>query len=141
MSYLPSSNRAGLLVGIYLVNTMTATLILVFQWVTVNFAGHTKKVVAKAWIAGMVAVGGLISPQMFQAHDAPDYHPAKVAQFATQAASIAVCVVLLSYYIWQNKRKDSERMAHESEGGDIQETLDLWADQTDKENLSFRYSY
>jgi hypothetical protein len=141
MSYAPSTNRAALLTGVNLVNTMTATLVLEFQWVTANFAGHTKKVSARAWIAATVAIGSLIAPQTFQARDAPEYKPAKIAVMATQAASVGVCAIMFVYYLWQNRRKERQQAQRDAGASEMQHVEDLWGNLTDKGNVSFRYSY
>ncbi|KAL2040042.1 hypothetical protein N7G274_007445 [Stereocaulon virgatum] len=46
MSFAPKSDRAVQLTGIYLVNTITATLSVIFQWTASNVAGHTKRVIS-----------------------------------------------------------------------------------------------
>jgi sugar phosphate permease len=71
MSFLPSgktnANKAGLLAGIYLVNSIVATLIILYQWTASNVAGHTKRVFSVSLIAGAFSVGNIIGPQTFQA--------------------------------------------------------------------------
>lgn len=72
MSFLPSgdsgANKAGLLAGVYLVNSVVATLIILYQWTASNVAGHTKRVFSVALIAGAFSVGNIIGPQTFRAH-------------------------------------------------------------------------
>lgn len=81
----------------------------------------------------------MIGPQTFQARDAPDYHPAKIAVLATQVACIGTTVALFLYYVWQNKRRSRAGLVEATEG----EFLDreMWADKTDRENKRFRYVY
>ncbi|KFZ18032.1 hypothetical protein V501_01419 [Pseudogymnoascus sp. VKM F-4519 (FW-2642)] len=136
MSFAPKSNRAALLAGIYLVNAIVATLVVIYQWTVANCAGHTKRVVASALIAGSFSIGNIIGPQTFQAKDGPEFRPAKIIVLATQAAGAAVAVVLFGYYVWANKRKDKkEAAAGLSEGRDTE--ADAWNNRTDKENKSF----
>ncbi|KFY26147.1 hypothetical protein V493_04242 [Pseudogymnoascus sp. VKM F-4281 (FW-2241)] len=80
MSFMPPSNRVALLVGIYLVNAITGTLTVIYQWTMANVGGHTKRSVAAALIAGSFSIGNIIGPQTFQAGDAPGYRPAKIAE-------------------------------------------------------------
>lgn len=141
MSFAPSNNRAGLLAGIYLVNTITATLIIIYQWAMANTAGRTKRVIASTLIAGSFSVGNIIGPQTFQAKDAPEYRPAKIIVLATQAAAAFLTVILYFYYIWSNKQKHNQRIILESEGIEMNRSESLWGDLTDKENLEFRYVY
>ncbi|KAJ5747294.1 uncharacterized protein N7511_008990 [Penicillium nucicola] len=137
LSFLPKTNKAGVLIGIYLVNAIVATLPILYQWTMANCAGHTKRAFASALVAGSFSVGNIIGPQTFQAHDAPEYRPAKISVLATQAAAAVLSVVLFLYYKWSNRRKD-ETM------GQVDETLideTKWAGLTDKQNPSFRYVY
>jgi hypothetical protein len=85
-------------------------------------------------------VGNIIGPQTFQARDAPDYRPAKIAVMGTQAGCAAVTVSLYLYYRWQNKRRDAIMgVAKEDESAFMSQ--DAWATTTDRENPQFRYCY
>ena len=135
MSFAPSSNRAALLAGIYLVNSITAVLSVIYQWTAANVAGQTKRVVGAALIAGSFSVGNIIGPQTFQAKDAPQYIPAKITVLATQAGAGVVAFVLFLYYVWANRRKSVMPVVKE------QSQQGLWDGRTDKEDESFRYVY
>lgn len=135
LSFLPKSNKAGVLIGIYLVNAIVATLPILYQWTMANCAGHTKRAFASALVAGSFSVGNIIGPQTFQSHDAPEYRPAKIAVLATQAAAALLSVVLFFYYKWQNHRRDQTKS-----GVDAADQT-RWAGLTDKQNHSFRYVY
>ena len=141
MAFAPKTNKAALLAGIYLVNAIVATLIVIYQWTVANCAGQTKRVFASALVAGSFSVGNIIGPQTFQAKDAPQYIPAKITVLATQGAAAVVTFVLFLYYVWANKRKDKKAVA--PNGGDIRSNTESakWVNQTDKENASFRYVY
>lgn len=142
-------NRAAQLAGIYLVNTITATLAIIYQWTASNVAGQTKRVVAVALIAGSFSVGNIIGPQTFQAKDAPGYLPAKIVVLATQAAAAGVAAAMFLYYVWANRRKDKAVLSgaavaveDQSEPRHFQGTeQQLWEDLTDTENDLFRYVY
>ena len=71
--------KAALLAGIYLVNAIVATLIIIYQWTVANCAGQTKRVVASALIAGAFSVGNIIGPQTFIESEAPAYTSAYIA--------------------------------------------------------------
>lgn len=135
MSFAPSSNRAALLAGVYLVNSITAVLAVIYQWTAANVAGQTKRVVSVALIAGSFSVGNIIGPQTFQAKDAPQYIPAKITVLATQAGAAVVAFVLFLYYVWANRRKGVTPVVEE------QSQQELWDGRTDKEDKSFRYVY
>ncbi|CAG8274428.1 unnamed protein product [Penicillium olsonii] len=137
LSFMPKSNKAGVLIGIYLVNAIVATLPILYQWTMANCAGHTKRAFSSALVAGSFSIGNIIGPQTFQARDAPEYRPAKVAVLATQAAAAVLSVVLFGYYKWQNRRRD------QAKGPVNEDMIDeiKWAGLTDKQNTSFRYVY
>jgi len=136
MSFLPASNKAGCLAGIYLVNAVVAPLAIFYNWIMANVGGGTKRAFAAALISGSFSLGNIIGPQTFQAKDAPEYRPAKIAVMATQAACALTTFLLFMYYVWQNKRRTSE-----GESEDAYLSPETWANMTDKENKKFRYAY
>jgi hypothetical protein len=143
MSFLPNSNKAGLLIGVYLVNAIVAPLPVIYHWTAANCAGYTKRSFCSALIAGSFSIGNIIGPQTFQARDAPEYRPAKIAVLATQAGAAVVAVVLYAYYIWENKRREARDAAGPEVVDSSSETFkaEAWSGLTDKENRSFRYVY
>lgn len=84
------------------------------------------------------AVGNIISPQTFQAKDAPRYMPAKI--------SICILYVLITIDLYlirllavrENRRRDKQR----EEMGDsyVVEKNHEFLDLTDRENREFRYA-
>ena len=136
MSFLPQSNTAGVLIGVYLVNSIVATLPILYQWTMANTAGSTKRAFASALVAGSFSVGSIIGPQTFQDKDAPEYRPAKIAVLTTQAAAAVLSIVLFLYYRWENRRRDQKGVQSE---GSLDDTM--WAGLTDRQNASFRYAY
>ncbi len=141
MSFLPSgktnANKPGLLAGIYLINFVVATLIVLYQWTASNIAGSTKRVVSMALISGAFSVGNIVGPQTFQAKDAPQYIPAKIIVLATQSAGAVVAIVLFAYYRYANGQKERK----EGVVNEISTEKSQWDNLTDKENVKFRYVY
>ncbi|CAL1712102.1 unnamed protein product [Somion occarium] len=74
--------KAALLLGIWLINTITPILIVAMSWSQANCAGHTKRVVYNAVIMIAFGVGNICGPQTFRAKDAPRYWPAKISMVA-----------------------------------------------------------
>lgn len=140
MSFLPKDNRAGVLIGIYLVNSIVAPLPVIYHWTAANCAGYTKRAFSSALVAGSFSIGNIIGPQTFQARDAPEYRPAKVAVLATQAAAGVLAIVLWQYYVWENKRRDRAQAGRPQEGETANDET-AWVGLTDKENKKFRYVY
>lgn len=105
------------------------------QWTASNVGGSTKRAFASAVISGSFSIGNIIGPQTFQARDAPEYRPAKLAVMCTQAGCAFTTFCLFGYYYWQNKRR-----------GAVQQSEDkfmapqVWAGMTDKENKKDRKS-
>lgn len=140
MSFLPKSNQAGLLIGIYMINTVTAPLAICYSWAGVNFAGSTKKAGSTAiFISIGFAVGNIVGPQSYRVKDAPDFYPAKVSMLATQAVSIALAFLIAAIYYLRNKLRDKEQRGVIIDEDELHENT--WKDLTDFQNRSFRYSY
>uniref|UniRef100_A0A8H7KCG2 Major facilitator superfamily (MFS) profile domain-containing protein n=1 Tax=Bionectria ochroleuca TaxID=29856 RepID=A0A8H7KCG2_BIOOC len=137
MSFLPVTNRNGILAGLYLVNTVVAPLAIFYNWTAANFGGATKRAFAAAIVSGSFSLGNIIGPQTFQSRDAPDFRPAKLAVMGTQAGCAATTFALFLYYTWQNKRRGSRTERSESDFL----SPEAWSTMTDSENKQFRYIY
>lgn len=137
MSFLPTTNRGGILAGIYLVNAVVAPLAIFYNWTVANVAGATKRAFACAVISGSFSLGNIIGPQTFQARDAPDFHPAKLAVMGTQAGCALVTFLLFVYYAWMNRRRADKTKASE----EAYKSPEVWANTTDRENPHFVYTY
>ncbi|OIW32846.1 putative allantoate protein [Coniochaeta ligniaria NRRL 30616] len=138
MSFLPTSNSSGILAGIYLVNAVVAPLAVFYNWTVANVAGPTKRAFAAAIISGSFSLGNIIGPQTFQARDAPEYRPAKIAVMGTQAGCALTTFLLFLYYVWQNKKRSN---GSDSDNEDAFMSPEVWSRMTDKENAKFRYTY
>lgn len=101
-----------------------------------NIGGATKRAFAAAIISGSFSIGNIIGPQTFQARDAPDFRPAKLAVMGTQAGCAFTTFLLFLYYVYQNKTRTN---ANENEDAFMEP--ESWARMTDKENKRFRYTY
>ncbi|KAL3442376.1 MFS general substrate transporter [Aspergillus insuetus] len=106
MSFLPTSNQAGCLAGIYMVNTTVAPLALIFAWTGANYKGYTMKVAGSTLISAAFSIANIIGPQTFQARDAPGYTPAKITLVAVNAAAFIVSTALRVLYGRRNARAD-----------------------------------
>lgn len=148
MSFLPTSNRAGCLAGLYLVNAVVAPLAVFYQWTAANVAGPTKRAFAAAMISGAFSVGNILGPQTFRARDAPAYRPAKLAVMGTLAGCAATTATLFLYYFNANRLRclnetkgDQHVRQNEVLGEEAYLEPEVWADMTDKQNRRFRYTY
>lgn len=141
MSFLDTSNKAGVLTGIYLINAIIGAFPAISQWFAANCAGHTKRALTSSLLAGAFSIGSIIGPQTFQERDAPEYRPAKIAVLATQAASAVATVILFLYFKWQNKRRDNAMQKSDENSESRTPGIEDWYDLTDRENPRFRYIY
>jgi MFS family permease len=135
---LPKSNKAGRLIGVYLLNFNSATIAQAYSWNAANTSGYTKKTARNAMTLMAFCIGNLIGPQLFQANSAPDYIPAKIVLIVFLSVSCILSIVLRFVVIKENKRRDLKAVGL-SEEEKSRETLLL--DLTDRENQNFRYSY
>ena len=78
-------------------------------------------------------LGNILGPLTFRDKDAPSYTPAKITIVAVDSVAILATVLLLLYYMWQNKTRDKMGVEHKT---DVE-----FADLTDLENKEFRYKY
>lgn len=124
------------LAGYYIIMISPGAMIVFFSLISTNTAGHTKKVtVGGIYLVGY-CVGNLIGPQTFQAKDAPDYKPAKVAMVACYAITL-LTFPMIAFVNWkENKRRD--QLAAEGKIPHIENAE--FADLTDFQNLNFRYA-
>ncbi|GAB1321013.1 hypothetical protein MFIFM68171_11223 [Madurella fahalii] len=138
MSFLPSTNRGGVLAGIYLVNAVVAPLAIFYNWTVANVGGATKRAFSAAIISGAFSLGNIIGPQTFQDRDKPEYRPAKLAVMGTQAGCAFTTFLLFLYYVWQNKKRNN---TSDVQSEDVALSPETWARMTDRENKQFRYAY
>ena len=105
MSFLPKSNKAGLLAGIYLINCIVPTVMLTYNWMTVNTFNYTEKVINANLGSFLFNLGNLVGPQPFQSRDAPEYKPAKITLMATLLAPILFVLMLHTFHYRSNKSR------------------------------------
>lgn len=57
VAFLPKSNKAGNLIGMWMVACSIPTVGLKYHWITANVAGHTKRSIATASVSAATAIG------------------------------------------------------------------------------------
>lgn len=141
MSFAPKNNKGALLTGVYLVNAIMPSIVIIYQWTMANVAGQTKRAIASVIVSGGLAAGTIIGPQTFRKEDAPEYHTAKVILMVSQAAAAGLTVVLFLYYVRANRGKE-KRQKEMADVGDVVDHLeDKFEDLTDRKNPNCRYVY
>ncbi|CAK7226322.1 hypothetical protein SBRCBS47491_006190 [Sporothrix bragantina] len=149
---LPWTNRAGLLVAIYIRGTAGIAYSVVMIWAANCSAGHTKKTAVIALYHVGYGLGNILSPQLFQ----PQYKPRYLVTWAVILVVACILPTLIILYLrWylvkENKRRDALAsqnliqevgvVEHVDETGErVEEVVDArQLDLTDRENLAFRY--
>lgn len=134
---MATTNKVPALIGYYLTGGIFigSTTILGLQ--STNVAGSTKKITVACMGGVSYTVGNMISPQAFQARDAPQYLPAKVSI----CIIYFLCTVDLYVMRWVLNRRNKKRDAEKAALGDAYslEENHEFLDQTDLQNKAFRY--
>ncbi|KAJ5782429.1 hypothetical protein N7457_004203 [Penicillium paradoxum] len=135
---MATTEKAPALVGYYLSGGIPIGWTTILGLTSTNVAGSTKKVTVSCIQTIAYTVGNIISPQTFQARDAPNYLPAKI--------SIVILYFLVTVdlgLIWwvavrENRRRDQEKEAL----GDAYVVAENqeFQDLTDRQNPDFRYA-
>lgn len=114
-----------------------APVILSWNLLTTNIAGHTKRSIANGIWFCFYAGGNIAGANLFFANEAPRYFSALTGLITCYCGAIAIALALRQYMWWENRRRDS--LLGASEGADTEGILEGFEDQTDKANLHFRY--
>jgi hypothetical protein len=150
---LPYSNKAGILVCLYITGVGTPGFVIALAWINSLVTGHTKKTTTNAAFLVGYCLGNLLAPLMWL----DKYKPRNFVPWVIIIISYSICVVMLLAIRWrlayENKQRDmlqAESGTDEDDYGYIDEVLEdgttvthkvdkAFMDLTDKQNLSFRY--
>ncbi|KAK4610217.1 hypothetical protein CLAFUW4_13672 [Fulvia fulva] len=138
MSFMPHSNRAAMLAGIYIAFAGMPTIMISFQWTAANVAGHTKRSIAVSLMSAGLAIGNIIGPYAVRQQDAPDFMPARITLVGTEAGAAVIVCCLALYYMSINNWRD-KKWGREVSVGALHK--DCWDNLTDGERRGFRYVY
>lgn len=148
---LPSHNRWGLIVGIWIRSAVGVPYAVVMIWATNASAGHTKKTTVIALYHVAYGVGNIISPQLFRPQWKPRYRPTWIILLIVAAIVPAIIVMILRVYlVHENKRRDKIELEICVEGNGVVETVNAGGireshivdtnqlDLTDRQNLKLQ---
>ncbi|PYH40815.1 MFS general substrate transporter [Aspergillus saccharolyticus JOP 1030-1] len=135
---MATTEKTPALIGYYLSGGVPIGWTTILGLTSTNVAGSTKKITVVCIQTVAYTVGNIISPQTFQAKDAPRYLPAKI--------SIVVLYVLITIDLclirWvavrEKRRRDAEKEA-EGDAHVVQQKHEFM-DLTDRVNREFRYA-
>ena len=85
-------------------------------------------------------LGNIIGPQLFFEDEAPSYPSGFLSMIICFGAALVLSIVLRTYLIWENKRRDRKTGPVVDLTEDQIGVMNL-SDATDKEMPSFRYVY
>lgn len=129
------------LVGYYLIYGYPVGSVLVLSLISSNTAGYTKKITVNAINLIAYCVGNAVGPQTFQAKDAPDYNPAKIAMVICFAICMSDFLLIRYLAVRENRKRDLAAAQETIESKKLHSDRDAAIlDLTDRENKSFRYS-
>ncbi|KAL1961581.1 hypothetical protein VTN77DRAFT_1433 [Rasamsonia byssochlamydoides] len=134
---LPRTNKAGQLIGLYMLYVYWAPYVCGLALFQANTAGRSKKTTVNAMDYFAYAIGNIIGPQTFVANQAPKYTGATVAILLCYCLCIILAILYGLVCKWENVQRDKERGAAGIEA--VDEHAADFLDLTDKQNRSFRY--
>jgi len=136
--YLPSNNQAGRLAGFYITAFSNAALPIQFSLMNSNTAGHTKRSVTNSIMFLGYATGFIIGPQFFLTSEAPIYQTGFKTMLITYTLLTVAPIGMYAYLTWRNKMKQTAMIASGEEN--VYAPNEEFLDQTDQEQIHFRYS-
>ncbi|GAA92871.1 MFS allantoate transporter [Aspergillus luchuensis IFO 4308] len=130
--WLPGQKRC--IVGaIYLTSTYTASFAMIMSLITANTGGTTKRSVVNAIFFISYCVGNIVGPFAFKSDEAPQYTSGIIAMLVAYCVEIFLLLGFAVYAAYLNRTKDGITTTSGQTDTDV--------DQTDRENVHFRYSY
>ncbi|KIV90724.1 hypothetical protein PV10_05350 [Exophiala mesophila] len=133
-------NLGSNLLGLFIFIGYVAGIPITLSMISSNVAGFTKKAVSSAMVFVAYCAGNLAGPFLFIPSEAPLYPSGFLATTICFAMAALLMGTLRVLYTCENRRRDrlqTEGGRHD-QGVEAAEQLSL-TNQTDKENLGFRY--
>jgi hypothetical protein len=137
----PLDHRWALVGCTWLQGLVGAPVILSWNLLTTNIAGHTKRSIANGIWFCFYAGGNIAGANIFFTQQAPRYVSALTGLIVCYCGAILVVLAMRQYMWSENQRRDKLQVAglRTGEGAEAEGILEGFSDQTDKSNLHFRY--
>jgi len=132
----PLSQRWTLVGCTWLQYLVGAPVILSWNLLTTNIAGHTKRSTANGLWFVFYAAGNIAGANIFFAKEAPRYFSALTGLITCYCGMVAVSL-FLCWWMWAENRQRDKKYG---KGEDERAVLDGFKDQTDFEAKHFRYA-
>lgn len=122
-----------------------APVIVSWNLLSTNVAGHTKRAVANGIWFTVYAAGNVAGANIFFAREEPRYYSALTGLLVCYAGIIVLSAVAFIAMRWENARRDAKVNAEDLASGPrddpaSQAILDGFKDMTDMESRHFRYA-
>jgi hypothetical protein len=119
-----------------------APVIVCWNLLSTNVAGHTKRAVANGMWFTLYAAGNVAGANIFFAREAPRYYSALAGLLVCYAGIIVLSAVAYLCMRWENARRDAAAAGSVNLSEDItsQAIVDGFKDMTDMESKHFRYA-
>ncbi|RAH63739.1 allantoate permease family MFS transporter [Aspergillus aculeatinus CBS 121060] len=135
---MATTEKTPALIGYYLSGGIPIGWTTILGLTSTNVAGSTKKITVSCIQTVAYTVGNIISPQTFQAKDAPRYLPAKISIVVLYALITLDLCLIRWVSVRENRKRDTEKEAA-GEAYVVQQNHEFM-DLTDRENCEFRYA-
>lgn len=119
-----------------------APVIVSWNILSTNVAGHTKRAVANGIWFTLYAAGNVAGANIFFAREAPRYYSGLTGLLVCYAGMIILALMVYGAMRWENARRDKRLLAGDigTEGVASKAILDGFKDMTDMESKHFRYA-
>ncbi|KAJ6110321.1 transporter [Penicillium sp. IBT 16267x] len=137
VSPIENSTKHLHLFAIFIVPIVAVSSGIMYSLLASNVASYSKKVLAGAMFFSSNCIANIISPQTFITAEAPKYTTGMITSLCMFAVNIVLFSTLYFIYIRENKKREFEDV------GDMTEEMELanaFADMTDRQNITFRYT-
>jgi hypothetical protein len=109
---IPRKDTGALLGGYYLLAFLFGGNPLIVSWIVGNTAGTTKKSIVMSLYNAGSSAGNIVGPLLFNAADAPTYHPGLRSALAIFVTLAVVILIQLVNLIFLNKLQARKRVAN-----------------------------
>ncbi|KAI9318319.1 major facilitator superfamily domain-containing protein [Zopfochytrium polystomum] len=136
------AQAVGVLFGYYLCGSFVASLVLCMQMPAMNIGGYTKRMTGTAAVFLAICVGNIVGLHAFLDEEAPTYATGCKVILGCCAGQLVVAMMLRWLLISRNKQRDAmaeDSVSATAKMGEIDAAVVEVTDQTDFENLKFRY--
>jgi hypothetical protein len=109
---IPRKDTGALLGGYYLLAFLFGGNPLIVSWIVGNTAGTTKKSIVMSLYNAGSSAGNIVGPLLFNASDAPTYHPGLRSTLAIFVTLAVVILIQLVNLIFLNRLQARKRVAN-----------------------------